>query len=230
MPHSHLPLFFPAETQDNYDTSRIEALGDVEEYNVGDFIYRMGDISTDAYFVLSGAVESVCTYQNGKEILINVHGPNDYFGFAAAIENQPRTVCALVLEPTKVVKIGRDVFLSDFLSDPDLREFLMSKMAYKIRHLTIRLSNSACVSPKELVIRDILQRYIDEGRPDKVIVPPRRLWASYLGTTRETLSRMLSDLQSEGSLEFLDKTSLRIHDFEALSDYSEQDTKFYEDV
>lgn len=228
MPDSNITLYFPNRSlKDAHDIERIKEIGHIKEYKADEFIYRMGDTSTDAYFILEGTVESICTYENGKEILIDVHGPGHYFGYAAAIEDQPRTVCARTVESVRAVQIDRTTFIDKCLADKQLSLFLMQKMADKIRHLTIRLSNSACLSPKELIIRDLLQRYIDEKRPSVIIVPTRRLWASYLGITRETLSRMLSELQNEGSVTFLNKTEIRINDFETLSDFSEQDSDFY---
>lgn len=228
MPDNNITLYFPNRSlEDAHDIERIKDIGHIKEYKADEFIYRMGDTSTDAYFILEGTVENICSYENGKEILIDVHGPGNYFGYAAAIEDQPRTVSALAIETVRAVKIDRETFIDKCLADKQLSLFLMRKMADKLRHLTIRLSNSACLSPKELIIRDLLQRYIDEARPATVIVPTRRLWAAYLGITRETLSRILSELQHDRTVEFLNKTEIHIHDFEALSDYAEQDSDFY---
>ncbi len=82
-----------------------------EEYEPGETVFRVGDTSDCAYFVLSGEAD-VIREDGGKETVIATLSVGEYFGEMALLSNEPRN--ATVRARTRLVAevIGKENFLA----------------------------------------------------------------------------------------------------------------------
>jgi len=92
---------------------------DVFIYNIHDRIFYEGDVSSEAYLVLSGEIELVKKNQQGKEILISRIAPNEIFGIMGLInDNWIRPTTAIVFtDNAQLVKIYKTRFDSEILKN-----------------------------------------------------------------------------------------------------------------
>ncbi|RYY20887.1 MAG: response regulator, partial [Cytophagaceae bacterium] len=54
-------------------------------------IYLEGDESTRLYFVQSGRVKTVKTTAAGKELIVGLHGPGEFFGYLPLLQHTPHS-------------------------------------------------------------------------------------------------------------------------------------------
>jgi len=96
-------------------------------YQPGDYVFNEGDPSTNFYIIESGEVEVVRrTDEDGKEKVLAILGPGDFFGEIALLDNRVRSSAVRARTELEVTTMGKKVFeqisgaltpFRDFLAD-----------------------------------------------------------------------------------------------------------------
>jgi MFS family permease len=77
------------------------------EVAAGEVVVRQGDVGDNFYVVASGRARVI---RDDQEIA--VHGPGAWFGEVALVHDQPRNATVVAGEPSQLLSIDRDTFLS----------------------------------------------------------------------------------------------------------------------
>ena len=88
-----------------------------KRFSNGELIFKQGDISCDAYRILSGTVE-VFLIQGGKKLILAKLGTGEIFGEMGMIEDKPRSATVQALEPTEVEILTPKTFNEMILREP----------------------------------------------------------------------------------------------------------------
>lgn len=89
------------------------------------FEHRSG---TEMYAIISGRID-VLTY--GK--VLEQVGPGGIVGEMALIDDGPRSAAALASEPSEVLVVSRDLFMTLVREDPAFALYVMSVLAGRLR-------------------------------------------------------------------------------------------------
>lgn len=209
--------------------SLFDNAGEALNVSAGTALFDMGDNSHSVFIVLEGFLESYCLYENGHQILLDTFSERSLIGLEDALIKKMRTSNVIAINDCKLVKLDVLAFQDLLKLNKELSDHVLNIFADQIHTLTIRLSNHACLPPKYIIIRDILNRLWEQPHKGPLInVPARKIWASYLGLTRETLARVLSELKNNNWIQFSHTNEIEIIDIQALSEYSEHDKFVYE--
>jgi CRP/FNR family transcriptional regulator, cyclic AMP receptor protein len=161
-----------------------------------------GDESSTLYIIKQGRVNVVACNTEGKEIILSTLQAGDIFGELSLFDDKPRSA--------DVVSVENCVFLT--LYKPDFLELLDKnpKIALQIiRYLCqrIRFTNSIAQSFALMDVYERLRKLLyDLATPENdgklVIRKPvsQREMASHIGSGREMISRILSELVKGGYL------------------------------
>jgi NADH dehydrogenase len=80
-------------------------------YRPGDFVFRQGEPALNFYSVEKGTLDVIRTNEtNGREQVVAVIGPGDFFGEMALIEGRPRSASVRARTPVEVTTLGAQVF------------------------------------------------------------------------------------------------------------------------
>ena len=79
-------------------------------YRPGDFVFRQGEPALNFYSVEKGTLDVVRTNDDGREQLVAVIGPGDFFGEMALIEKRARSASVRARTPVEVTALGAQVF------------------------------------------------------------------------------------------------------------------------
>jgi CRP/FNR family transcriptional regulator, cyclic AMP receptor protein len=187
-------------------------------YEVNHTVLFQNDWGQSVYFILDGWVKVRMFHRDGHEVTLNILGPDDVVGEMAAMDESPRSTDVLALTPIKLAILPREAFLHLMQKEASFSLNLLTLMARRLRQanrrLLIRESNSECRLVDALL-------FIAEGQGrtsrDGVVIPafPHRELAALSGLARETVTRILSDLQKRGLIEKMDN-ALRIPSLDQL--------------
>jgi len=86
----------------------------IEEYRNGDIIYRQNDPPDYFYFILKGKVVAI-TYQDSKEIEIDLLGRGTSFGIISLFTGEPHSVTTKSIEESVILKVDKEKF-KEFLN------------------------------------------------------------------------------------------------------------------
>jgi len=107
---------------------------DRREIAPGELLFAAGDTGDQMFGVVSGQIE----LRRGDEVLARV-GPGETFGEMAIIDDAPRLLTAVAVEPTEIAVITRRTFLFLVHETPMFAIQVMQSLASRIRELDNRI-------------------------------------------------------------------------------------------
>ncbi|MCB1278764.1 cyclic nucleotide-binding domain-containing protein [Prosthecobacter sp.] len=182
-----------------------------EHFQRGHVIFREGEKSQEAYFVVSGMVEVSINTSHGVQSLAKI-GPGEVFGEMGMIMDRPRSATVTAIENTTVETIGEGDFEQQIVQRPERLHVYLATLFERIRKtdllLTTTTNATVPLTPKarpakEPVFRVKLRsNYTDTGfnhEPvEKTITKlPFRIGRAYFDTAVSALAR--NDLSIEES-------------------------------
>jgi CRP-like cAMP-binding protein len=163
----------------------------------------------DALFVVTaGKVKVVLYGRSGREVILSLFKPGDFFGEMSLLDNQPRSANVIALEDSILLILERRVFAAHLEKYPRTALNILAEMSRRLRRADSVIGNLALLDVYGRVARYLRELARNEGeRVDGTIVirqrPTQQEIASMVGTSRETVSRALSEFQRRGFVEML---------------------------
>src|SRR5207248_3485028 len=75
----------------------------IVEYKKGQMIYNQDQPSTSIYLVIDGKVKVCRLADDGRQVVVDIYQPDEFFGESAFLGPQQRTEISVALENTKVM-------------------------------------------------------------------------------------------------------------------------------
>lgn len=168
-------------------------------YADGEIIFDLDDKTTDVYFILEGATKSVNFSANGAMAYFKLRKKGDFFGYYSAISGEPRTARMIAVSNTMLAKMDGKEFMRLVTHDPILSEKMLKLIMGILRDETKRLTSLITLNATQQVCVELLMNSMGENHP--YTLESRNEMAARLGMTRETLSRILRDLERREAIE-----------------------------
>jgi CRP-like cAMP-binding protein len=132
--------------------------------------------------------------------IIAIHRTRDIFGYRPVLSNEPYPVTAETLEPSTIVFIPKKDFLKALGSSAQLSNLLLKYLSHEFTVWVNMISIFSRTTVKERLLLNLLiltERYCETNKyPIKITLPKSDL-ACLIGTSNETLARMLKVLKQE---------------------------------
>jgi len=166
-------------------------------------------------FVLcAGQVKLSISSSAGKTLILRIAKPGEILGLTAVMSNSPYEVTAETLHPCQVAFIRRDEFLRLLAKHPEMHEGVVKQLTSLYSGACEQLRTvGLCASAPEKLARLLLD-WSAQGKQVKVPLTHEEI-AEFVGTTRETVTRTLSDFKTK-NLVTLQGSTLTIENRPAL--------------
>jgi len=188
----------------------LSAEGVVKSFPKNAVIVSEGDETDSLYIVISGRVKVFVSDEDGKEVVLGMQGPGDYFG-EMVLDGGPRSASVMTLEPSRFAVIPRSKFRDFLHTYPAFSIHLIEKLIRRTRALTGNVKSLALMDVYGRVARLLLDLSIDEG--GRLVVNEKLTQqdiASRIGASREMISKILKDLTAGGYIS-VNKKRITIH-------------------
>jgi CRP-like cAMP-binding protein len=178
--------------------------GTVKTYLAGEVIYFQGDQVRKVGVVLTGQAYALIYSERGQETWVGQFSEGDFFGHGALLAGRVMDVELIADKETIILFIQAAHFETLLLSHSTLRTHIIKDLAERLYKATNRAVEAVTLSARGRVCAEFLRMSKPIGiEPDKLIirpVPPFTDIALRISTTRETVSRTVSDLVKDGIL------------------------------
>ena len=171
------------------------ALGTVRLFPKNTVLVQEGDKSDQIYVVLTGRLKVFLADSDGKEIIVDTLGPNQYFG-EMALDGEPRSASVMTVEASKLAVVQRADFKRFLAEHPDDSFQFILALIQRARNLTRTVGNLALLDVYGRVARLLLDNAVEES--SRLVVVERMSQqeiAKRVGSSREMVSRILGDLR-----------------------------------
>lgn len=176
---------------------RLASLSQVVELRRRQHLFREDDPGQAVFILAMGRIQLHRSTEDGRDVVIKVVQPGDLFGEVVLFERPTYPVCALALADSTLLQIPC-AGIHELLEDRSFRNDFLGGLMKKLRFLTGRIM--------ELTAGDIEDRLLsflrDQLGPSGAGELPmtKQDVAAAIGTTPETLSRILNRLSRENRL------------------------------
>ena len=184
-------------------------------------IFFERDEGASLFMIEHGRVKVSILGDDGREVILSVLGPGDFFGEMALLDDEPRSASAIAAEATDLISLGRSEFQSAVEQNPEITRALVGILLERVRKANHQISTLALLDVYGRVARVLLDMARDEGKRlrDGSIQFRRATHqeiAARIGTTRETVTRMFKDLERQDLIKAEGRLIVLRSDFEKV--------------
>ena len=176
----------------------------IEEYRRGESIYSQGQPANTVLYIQKGGVKFSAVNGSGKEAIVAMFGPTDFFGEGCMAGQEVRMGTAIAMTPTTLLVIEKNELLRVLHAEHGLSDhFIRYMLAHNIRveeDLMDQLFNS---SEKRLARALLnLARYGKQDQPVRELPKVSQdTLANMIGTTRSRVDFFMEKFRKLGFIE-----------------------------
>ncbi|MBI5260661.1 MAG: helix-turn-helix domain-containing protein [Bradyrhizobium sp.] len=168
-------------------------------YRIDEEIYRQGDVASNIYQVLNGAIRMSRRLPDGRRQIGAFYFPGDVFGFEPSQRN--RWSAEAIVQPTIVRRAKRLEFMRKAQTNLAHAHILATVTARDLLHAQEHAVVLGRLAAAERMAAFFLQMNDRIGASGEIELPmSREDVADYLGLTVETVAREISKLHAQGIL------------------------------
>jgi CRP-like cAMP-binding protein len=177
----------------------------VVEYRRSQKIYSQGDPATSVMYVQKGGVKLTVVNETGKEAVVAILGPGDFFGEGCLTGRSICMVSATTIVPTTVLVIEKDEMIRVLHEEHEFSDRFIAYMLARNVRVEEDLIDQLFNSSEKRLARTLLllARYGARGHPQKVL--PRvsqEMLAEMIGTTRSRVNFFMNKFRKLGFIKY----------------------------
>jgi len=189
----------------------IHAVAQTREFAKETLLFREGDTGDSLYLIVSGRVRAVLMAEDGREVILAYLGPGEIVGEMALFNpDERRTATVVTAEPSTLLILSGHQIMEVLLQNPPIAISLLRTLTQRLRDTSNRIANLIFLDTFSRVGRYLLKLAEREGRrlaDGSFLVnrPPHHEIAEFIGSSRETVSRALKELEHQGLIKVVGK-------------------------
>jgi CRP/FNR family transcriptional regulator, cyclic AMP receptor protein len=204
-----IPLF---KGLDDNVLEALERVSTIKTFPKNTILFSEGDQSDSFYIIRSGKVNVGINDEEGREVILSILGPGEYFGEIALMDGEPRSAYVMTKEPSQLIIISKTDFHELLSSHSDIMTNLFRGLLKRFREANKKIESLALMDVYGRVARLLTHLAATSGKKsdgepadlssdDRVTINERLTHqeiANMVGASREMVSRVLKDLATEG--------------------------------
>ena len=184
-------------------------------------IFHEKEAGDSLFIILHGRVKVAIFGDDGKEVTLSILSEGDFFGEMSLLDQEPRSATIIAEEDCEFLALQRDDFVRALEQDPGISASLIQVLADRLRKANHQISTLALLDVYGRVARVIQELAEEEGKrlkDGRVVVrrPTHMDIAHRIGSSRETVTRMMRDLEENGHIETQGREIFLRPDFQKL--------------
>lgn len=195
-----IPMFSDMSS-DDLDT--FADMVQLRRYPKGAFIVNQNEMGSSMYLLVSGRVKVSLASPDGKELALNYLEAPAHFGEMSLVDAEPRSADVIAVSEVELFSLDAKDLSAAIQINPRLALSLIATLSRRLRHTIARLEDMAFHDASHRVMRVLLNvataSYEARGVPVIQGLTHYDI-ATLAGTSRETASRIISNLAKDGAL------------------------------
>jgi CRP/FNR family transcriptional regulator len=199
----------------------------IVEYEKGQLIYGRSQLSNSIYLVIDGKVKVCRTADDGRQVVVDIYQPDEFFGESGFLGEQYRVEEATALDSTKVMTWSTSEIEELVVRRPRLGVALVQLLVRRSMDFGARIESFSIDGIGRRLVRSLIRfserlgRESSDGYTDMMPFT-HELLSQYVGTSREIVTHYMNKLRRDGYLRYSRKGIALNRD--ALRDWLRRDT------
>jgi len=202
---------------DEAEAAGLERLVRRRRYDEGEVVVSEAERGDALYVLVRGKVKVVLYGATGREVILSIFKePGDFFGEMSLLDDEPRSATVTAMEPSELVVLSRANFRAHLARHPKVAVQVMTELSRRLRHADAVIGDLALLDVLGRLAVRLRELALADGEPHaegRLLRqrPSQSEIAATIGTSRETVSRALSELARRGDVELDGKRLLIRH-------------------
>ncbi len=195
------------------------------DYKKGQTIYDHDQPSSSVYLVIGGKVKVCRITDDGRQVVVDIYQPDEFFGESAFLGNANRSELAVALENTKVMTWTTTDIEDISMKRPKLAIAMMQLLVQRSVDFAHRIESFSVDNIARRLARTLIRfserlgAKQDDGSI-QMIPFTHELLSQYVGTSREIVTHYMNQFRRQGYLRYSRKGILLYRD--AMKDWLRQ--------
>jgi CRP-like cAMP-binding protein len=207
--HPFLAALTDSEARELLKHARVRRLA------AGQVVFRKDDPGDGLYGVLGGRIVVTVQSAEGKELILNMFGPGEFFGEIALLDGKGRTATAVAREASELLFLGRADFLPFLRQRHEAAVRIIAFLCERLRRTTDLVEDSAFLNVSTRLAKQLAALAGGGTAPARTIRLSQEELAHTLGVSREIVSRQLAAWREAGVVE-IGRGRIVVRDSKAL--------------
>ena len=193
------PIF---SSLNEFDRMQLEKKSISNIYEPGDTIIEQGDDTNSVYFLMSGTVHVLDYSRSHRAVTYASLKDGEMFGEMAAIDGLPRSAWVCAISTCKVISLPGTTFINLLKNNADISLKILKKLSFRLRLSDEKLTDVSLFGTEQRICIELVRMTkLDPKTKNNVYqikqMPTQANFANIIGSTRETVSRILAKLRDD---------------------------------
>jgi len=189
-------------------------VGAVSEYGRGETVFTQGDACAHVFYIQAGGIKLSVLSKNGREAVVAMLGPGDFFGEGCLAGQPIRMGSATAITPSQIMVVGKQKMVRLLHKQHDMSDRFISHMLSRNIRIEEDLIDQLFNSSEKRLARTLLllARYGKQDKPARAVpVISQETLAKMVGTTRSRVNFFLNKFKRLGFIEYEGDAPLKVN-------------------
>jgi CRP-like cAMP-binding protein len=186
----------------------------VANYGRGEAVFTQGDSCEHVFYIRDGGVKLSVTSKTGREAVVAMLGPGDFFGEGCLAGQPLRMGSATAITPTAILLIAKEKMVQLLHKQHAMSDRFISHMLARNIRIEEDLIDQLFNSSEKRLARTLLllARYGKQDKPSRVVpTVSQETLAEMVGTTRSRVNFFLNKFKKLGFIDYNGELPIKIN-------------------
>ena len=175
-------------------------------------VFRQSGPADAVFYVRKGRVKIMVASKQGKEAVVAVLGPGEFFGEGCLVGQPLRLATARAMVESEIMRVGKAEMIRVLHDEPAFAELFMSHLLTRNSRIEADLADQLFNSSEKRLARTLLllANFGKEGEPQPITTKiSQETLAEIVGTTRPRVSSFMNKFRKLGFIDY--NGDLKVH-------------------
>jgi CRP-like cAMP-binding protein len=168
-------------------------------------VFAQGDVADTVFYIQKGRVKVVVISEQGKEAVVGIFGPDQFFGEGCMNGHSVRIATTTAMEDCLITAITKTAMLAALQAQPKFSEMFMAYLLTRNSRIEEDLIDQLFNSSEKRLARLLLllANFGKEGSPQPIVPNiSQETLAEMIGTTRSRVSFFMNKFRKLGFISY----------------------------
>ena len=177
----------------------------VSDLRKNEVVFLQSAAADAVFYIQKGKIKIVVSSEQGKEAVVGVMGPGEFFGEGCLIGQPLRLATAKTMTESQVVRVSKAEMVRVLQGEPRFAELFMTHLLTRNSRVEEDLVDQLFNSSEKRMARTLLllANFGQDGGPQPITTPiSQETLAEIIGTTRPRVSVFMNKFRKLGFIEY----------------------------